>query len=167
MARERERPETLPKVTPKFLCSPGTFLSIVLFPSSEVQLCFKSPTEPAAFFPLAFIDFSWHADVALHTEVLCWGLCQKQEWEPVSATASGPTAWESNSLFIHEWSCCVGNWDILLPMVAGYTPQSNGMGKLWNSFLCDQILLKIRKPNRNQGAQACSSPFSHAYPLCC
>lgn len=96
-------------------------------------------------------------------------ICQKQEGEPVSATASGPTARESNSLFIHEWTCCVGNWDILLVMVAGYTAQSNGMGKLWNSFLYDQICLEIRKPNRNQGAQACSqiSHFGHYYPLCC
>lgn len=62
-------------------------------------------------------------------------VCQKQEGEPVSATASGPTSRESNSLFIHEWTCCVGNWDILLPMVAGYTAQSNVMSKLWNGFL--------------------------------
>lgn len=74
--QERVRLETPSKVTPKFLCSPGTFLSVVLFPSSQVQLCFKSPTEPEAFFPLAFIDFSWHADVALQTEVLCCGLSE-------------------------------------------------------------------------------------------
>lgn len=53
MARGRGRAETSPKVTPRFcsLRSHGAFLSIVLFPTSEVQLCFKSPTEPEALPP--------------------------------------------------------------------------------------------------------------------
>lgn len=158
-------------MTPRFrsLCSPGASLSIVFFPSSEVQLCFKSPTEPEAFFPLAFIDFTCHADVALQKEVLCCGLHRKGEREPVSAAASGPSAQESSSLRFHERSCCVAKWDILLPMVTGYTHQSNGTEKLWNSFLYDKILLKIRKTNGNQGVQAHSqiSPFNCACPLWC
>lgn len=173
MARGRGRAETSPKVTPRFcsLRSHGAFLSIVLFPTSEVQLCFKSPTEPEALPPpaLAFIDFTWHADVALQKEVLCCGPYQEGEREPVSAAASGPSARESNSLGFREQSRCVGKRDILLPMVVGYTHQSDGMEELWNSFLYDQILLKIRKTSGNQGIQAYSqiSPFNRARPPWC
>lgn len=124
------------------------------FWGSEVQLCFKSPTEPEAFFPLVLLIL---LDMLIfQKEVLCPSLYLKWEQEPESAAASGLSAQESNSLCFHEESCCVGKWDILLLMVATYTHQSNGKEKLWNSFLYDQILLKIRKTNGNQRVQAYS-----------
>lgn len=129
--RWRGRAETSPEAVSVFcfLCSPAAFLDIVLFPSSKVHLHFQSPTEPEAFLPLAFIDFAWHADVALQKEVLCCSLYQKGERSSVSAAASRLSVRESNSLCFHERFCWVGKWGILLPIVVGYTLQSKWHGE--------------------------------------
>lgn len=123
----------------------------------------QKPYRAGGIFSLAFIDFTWHAEVALQKEVLCCGLYGKRQLQHLDwalknqihfAFMSDPATWASG-IYYSRW-------------LQVTTHQSNGMLKLWNSFLYDQILLKIRKNSGNQGVQVYSQilPFS-AVPVPC
>lgn len=148
------------------LCSPGAFPGIVLSPGTAVQLFLKSPAVPEAFFFLASIHFTWCADVALWKEALCWSLYGKGSDSQCKLWHLDQVLKNQIHFFFLKLSCCAGKRDTLLLMIVGYTHWSNGTEKLWNSFLYDQILLKIRKSNENQGVQAYSqiSPFQLCLP---